>query len=63
MLKQALNQNNQNYWRSGEAKNDNLYGQAVDRLISLRALIEREYPKIKDIRKKVSDVKNYFDLG
>jgi len=55
-MKQALN--------SGEGKNqDRLYEQAVERLMSLRALIEREYPKIKDIRKKVADVKYYFDLG
>ena len=40
-----------------------VYDQAIERLTSLRAIIEREYPRMKGIQKRIEDVKYYFDLG
>ena len=44
-------------------KDDGLYEQAMERLLSLRSVIETQYPRMKDVRKRISDVKYYFDLA
>jgi len=40
-----------------------VYDQAMERLSTLRSLIERDYPRMKGIQKRIEDVKYYFDLG
>ena len=41
-------------------KDGRLYEQAMERLLSLRSVIETQYPRMKDVRKRISDVKYYF---
>lgn len=41
----------------------NLYNAAIQKLVALKSLIQKDHPKILNIQERINDVKYYFEFA